>query len=67
MKTRRATMRRKRAISRRDPKTKEKRAGKATLLRPPVTEEFIESLRGCCKGKTSLVAAREREHRIERR
>jgi hypothetical protein len=33
---------------------------------PPVTDEFIHSLRGCCKGETSLLEAREREHRIEK-
>src|SRR6202162_1867694 len=33
---------------------------------PPVSDEFISSLRGCCKGEDSLVAAREREHRIEK-
>jgi hypothetical protein len=33
----------------------------------PVTDEFIRSLRGCLKGKDSLVAAREREHRIEKK
>jgi len=32
----------------------------------PVTDEFIRSLRGCSKGQTSLVDAREREHRIEK-
>lgn len=32
----------------------------------PVTDEFIRSLRGCCKGADSLVEAREREHRIEK-
>jgi hypothetical protein len=32
----------------------------------PVNAEFIRSLRGCCKGETSLVEAREREHRIEK-
>ena len=32
----------------------------------PVTDEFIRSLRGCCKGETSLVEARERDHRIEK-
>ena len=42
------------------PKTKAKNA---TL--PSVTEEFIHSLRGCCKGEESLVEAREREHREE--
>jgi AbrB family looped-hinge helix DNA binding protein len=36
------------------------------LVLQPITEEFIDSLRGCCKGKDSLVAAREREHRIEK-
>ena len=30
---------------------------------PPVTAEFISSLVGCAKGPTSLVEAREREHR----
>src|SRR5712671_5478608 len=29
---------------------------------PSVTDEFIASLRGSCKGDTSLVEAREREH-----
>jgi hypothetical protein len=33
----------------------------------PVTNEFIRSLRGSLKGKDSLVAAREREHRIEKK
>jgi hypothetical protein len=32
----------------------------------PVTDEFIRSLRGCCKGENSLVDARDREHRIEK-
>jgi hypothetical protein len=32
----------------------------------PVTNEFIHSLVGCCKGKDSLVEAREREHRLEK-
>ena len=31
-----------------------------------VTDEFIHSLRGCLKGETSLLEAREREHRIEK-
>lgn len=35
------------------------------LILQPITEEFIESLRGCTKGK-NLLAAREREHRIEK-
>lgn len=39
---------------------------KGTQILQPVTDEFIHSLRGCCKGKTSLVEAREREHRIEK-
>jgi hypothetical protein len=34
--------------------------------RKPVSDEFIRSLRGCCKGETSLVDAREREHGIEK-
>ena len=36
------------------------------LVLQPITLEFIRSLRGCCKGKDSLVAAREREHRKDR-
>jgi len=36
------------------------------LVLQPITEEFISSLRGCCKGEDSLVEAREREHRIEK-
>jgi AbrB family looped-hinge helix DNA binding protein len=36
------------------------------LVLQPITQEFINSLVGCCKGKTSLVEAREREHRIEK-
>jgi AbrB family looped-hinge helix DNA binding protein len=36
------------------------------LVLQPITDEFIHSLRGCLKGKTSLVDAREREHRIEK-
>ena len=35
------------------------------LVLQPITNEFIHSLRGRLKGKTSLVEAREREHRIE--
>jgi AbrB family looped-hinge helix DNA binding protein len=36
------------------------------LILQPITAEFIRSLVGCCKGKDSLVKAREREHRIEK-
>jgi AbrB family looped-hinge helix DNA binding protein len=36
------------------------------LVLQPITEAFIDSLVGCCKGDSSLVAAREREHRIEK-
>lgn len=36
------------------------------LVLQPVNDDFIHSLRGCCKGKISLVEAREREHRIEK-
>ena len=36
------------------------------LVLQPITEEFITSLRGCCKGEDSLIEAREREHRIEK-
>jgi hypothetical protein len=32
----------------------------------PVTDEFIHSLRGCCKGKGSMLEDWEREHRIEK-
>ncbi len=37
------------------------------LILQPITREFIDSLLGCCKGKDSLVEARERDHRIEKR
>lgn len=33
---------------------------------PSVTDEFIHSLRGCCKGEGSMLDDREREHRIEK-
>ncbi|HXM21482.1 MAG TPA: AbrB/MazE/SpoVT family DNA-binding domain-containing protein [Terriglobales bacterium] len=36
------------------------------LVMQPITEEYISSLRGCCKGEDSLVEAREREHRKEK-
>jgi AbrB family looped-hinge helix DNA binding protein len=36
------------------------------LVLQPVTEEFIHSLVGCCKGEDSLVEARERQHRMEK-
>jgi AbrB family looped-hinge helix DNA binding protein len=36
------------------------------LILQPITEEFINSLMGCCKGEPSLVEFREREHRKER-
>ena len=36
------------------------------LVLQPITDEFIHSLRGCLKGKTSLVEARQREHRLEK-
>lgn len=32
----------------------------------PITEEYIGSVRGCCKGEDSLVEALQREHRNER-
>ncbi len=37
------------------------------LVLQPVTNEFIRSLVGCCKCEDSLVEARERDHRIEKR
>ena len=38
------------------------------LILQPITDEFIRSLVGCCKGGgESLVETREREHRIEKR
>ncbi len=37
------------------------------LVLQPITNEFIRSLVGCCKGEDSLVEARERDHRIEKR
>jgi bifunctional DNA-binding transcriptional regulator/antitoxin component of YhaV-PrlF toxin-antitoxin module len=36
------------------------------LVLQPVTDEFIHSLRGCCKGEGSMIEDREREHRIEK-
>ena len=39
---------------------------KDRLVIQPITKEFIRSLVGCAKGKTSLVEAREREHRMGR-
>jgi AbrB family looped-hinge helix DNA binding protein len=36
------------------------------LLLQPITEEFLDSLVGCCKGSDSLVEAREREHGMEK-
>jgi AbrB family looped-hinge helix DNA binding protein len=33
----------------------------------PINEKFVRSLVGCCKGETSLVMAREREHKREDR
>jgi len=36
------------------------------LVLQPITEAFIDSLVGCCKGEDSLVEAREREHRMEK-
>jgi AbrB family looped-hinge helix DNA binding protein len=36
------------------------------LVLQPITNDFVRSLRGCLKGKTSLVEAREREHPIEK-
>ena len=32
----------------------------------PITEDYISSLRGCCKGEDSLVKALQREHRHEK-
>lgn len=37
------------------------------LVLQPITADYIDSLLGCCKGKDSLVEARERDHRIEKR
>jgi bifunctional DNA-binding transcriptional regulator/antitoxin component of YhaV-PrlF toxin-antitoxin module len=39
---------------------------KDRLVLQPITKEFIRSLVGCAKGETSLVEAREREHRTEK-
>ena len=36
------------------------------LILQPITEQFINSLMGCCGGGPSLVEFREREHRKER-
>jgi AbrB family looped-hinge helix DNA binding protein len=35
------------------------------LILQPVTEAFIDSVMGSCKGEDSLVEALEREHRME--
>ena len=35
------------------------------LVLQPITEEFIANLVGYCKGESSMVDAREREHRME--
>lgn len=36
------------------------------LVLQPITEAFIDSLMGCCKGGESLLAIREREHRNDK-
>lgn len=36
------------------------------IILQPITEKFIHSLVGCCKGESSLVEARDREHRMEK-
>jgi len=62
-------MRRQRFTPPEKPKTKDKQTGRASL--PPVTDEFIASLRGCCKGDESSVDALHRERQeksfVERR
>jgi AbrB family looped-hinge helix DNA binding protein len=35
------------------------------LVLQPVTDDFIDSVMGSCKGEDSLVEALEREHRME--
>jgi len=37
------------------------------LILQPINDAFIRSLRGSCKGKDSIAAAREREHKREDR
>lgn len=37
------------------------------LVLQPITGDYIDGLLGSCKGKDSLVQARERDHRIEKR
>jgi AbrB family looped-hinge helix DNA binding protein len=37
------------------------------LVLQPITADYIDGLLGCCKGEGSLVAARERDHRTEKR
>jgi AbrB family looped-hinge helix DNA binding protein len=37
------------------------------LVLQPITTGYIDSLLGSCKGEDSLVEARERDHRIEKR
>ena len=36
------------------------------LLLQPITDEFIDSLMGCCKGNGSLLELRDREHALEK-
>jgi AbrB family looped-hinge helix DNA binding protein len=36
------------------------------LVIQPITAAFVRSLRGSCKGETSLAQAREREHQLEK-
>jgi hypothetical protein len=43
-------MRRKRSLSTRSPKAKDKQTGKSPRP-PPATDDFIKNLHGCCKGE----------------
>jgi hypothetical protein len=53
---------------RREEDRREEDRGEEDIEQPlqPISDDFIRSLRGCLKGEDSLVAARDREHRIEK-
>jgi AbrB family looped-hinge helix DNA binding protein len=43
------------------------RSDENELILQPINDAFIRRLRGSCKGKDSIAAAREREHKREDR
>lgn len=42
------------------------RREKSVLVLQPITEAFIDSLMGCCRGGESLLAIRDREHQDDK-